>query len=218
MQNRRDSLVVTAPYETLSRANLDRRAVLRAGLFGLGTAVALAVARNAGATAAIPVDGGVCAPTEDNIEGPYYRGGAPVRSDLVQPGMQGTRLEISGTVRSARCVPLAGAVIEAWQADSAGRYDLRGYTLRGTLVADDRGRYSLRTILPGHYLNGDRFRPAHVHLKIRAPGHRPLTTQLYFAGDPYNGGDPFIRSSLIMPLARDGGSLHAARDLVLLPT
>jgi protocatechuate 3,4-dioxygenase beta subunit len=191
----------------------DRRAVLRAGLAGLGV---FALERTSRAQSA---SGGAshCSVTEDNIEGPYYLPGAPRRSDLVTAGVVGTSLVIEGLVRSTRCAPLAGAVIEVWQADARGQYDLRGHRLRGALVTDAAGRYRLHTIVPGRYLNGARYRPAHVHVKVRANGHRALTTQLYFPGDPYNAGDPFIRPSLVMQIERDGAGLVAHRDLVLLP-
>ena len=61
------------------------------------------------------------------------------------------------------------------------------------------GSYSFKTIIPGHYLNGSQYRPAHIHVTVTAAGHKSLTTQLYFEGDPYNSIDPFIEDSLIMP-------------------
>ncbi|MBA3821658.1 MAG: dioxygenase, partial [Deltaproteobacteria bacterium] len=87
--------------------------------------------------------------------------------------------------------------------------------LRGTLVTDARGTWRVRTITPGRYLNGRRYRPAHVHVKLRAPGYRELTTQLYFEGDPYNAGDDFIVSSLIMPHRIVDDVRRAAFDFVL---
>ena len=52
----------------------------------------------------------------------------------------------------------------------------------------------LETVIPGHYENGPgAWRPAHIHVTISAPGHASVTTQLYFAGDPYlapNDGCP----------------------------
>ena len=96
-----------------------------------------------------------------------------------------------------------------------GEYDNDGYRFRGALTTDAQGRWELRTIVPGRYLNGDRYRPAHVHVKLRAAGYRALTTQLYFAGDPYNDGDPFIVPSLIMQHAREASVRRAAFDFVL---
>src|SRR5262245_12117705 len=52
-----------------------------------------------------------CAETDDNLEGPFYKEGAPERTDLVEPGMAGVRLSLSGRVAGAACAPLAGAFL-----------------------------------------------------------------------------------------------------------
>jgi protocatechuate 3,4-dioxygenase beta subunit len=153
--------------------------------------------------------------TAANIEGPFYKAGAPHRAVLVDRTQRGERLVIAGSVLTTDCEPIAGAELDIWHADARGAYDLDGYIFRGVLVTDDRGRFELRTIVPGRYLNGDTFRPAHVHVKLRARGHRPLTTQLYFPGDPYNDGDPFIVESLIMQTRQTRTGRHAAFDFVL---
>jgi protocatechuate 3,4-dioxygenase beta subunit len=166
-----------------------------------------------------------CAETEDNIEGPYYRPGAPMRADLTDPGMSGTRLTIHGRVLGPDCTtPLAGALLDVWQANADGHYDNDGsmrltadrYLLRGKLTTDASGAFSIQTIVPGRYLNGPQYRPAHVHVKLSAPGHRALTTQLYFPDDPYNDVDPFIHRSLIMNVTpTPQGARDAHFDFVL---
>lgn len=147
-----------------------------------------------------------CGLTEANIEGPYYRTGAPIRSSLSGQA-DGVPLELRGRVLSADCSsPLSGAVVDVWHADSKGHYDNdrsgamsgQGFHFRGVIVADARGEYSVKTIVPGRYLNGRQYRPAHLHVKLSAAGHAPLTTQLYFPGDPFNDVDPFIKQSLVM--------------------
>lgn len=160
---------------------------------------------------------GDCVATEANIEGPFYKEGAPSRMVLITEDTPGTRLTVSGRVVAADgCTPLAGATLDVWQADDGGAYDSDGFQLRGVLQTDGEGQYEVVTIVPGHYLNGDTFRPAHIHVKVSAGGHERLTTQLYFAGDPYNEGDPFIRDSLIMtPSENQDGSLSATFDFVL---
>ena len=169
-------------------------------------------------------DGGLdatpqCEESEDNIEGPFYKEGAPPKMDLTENGMPGTRVTISGSVLGLTCAPLAGALIDVWQANDDGAYDDAGFILRGTLNADAEGKYSVKTIIPGHYLNGAQYRPAHIHVKVSAPGYVLLTTQLYIAGDPYNDIDPFIKDSLIMTLTDlPGGEKAAAFDFVLVPT
>ncbi len=157
----------------------------------------------------------ICDVTADNIEGPFYKAGAPSRAVLVGDGDPGERLVLGGTVRTTECAPVANAVLDVWQADARGGYDNDGWGLRGTLTTDALGRWQIRTIIPGRYLNGRRYRPAHIHVKLRARGLRELTTQLYFEGDPYLEGDPFVVSSLIMPHARAKSGRRAGFDFVL---
>jgi protocatechuate 3,4-dioxygenase beta subunit len=165
-----------------------------------------------------------CEETEDNIEGPFYRAGAPERDDLTEPDMDGTMLELRGTVRTTdgqTCsAGVAGAVLDFWQADYRGEdvpavYDNAGFRLRGKVTTDANGSFRLITIIPGRYLNGAEFRPAHIHVKVTVPGKPVLTTQLYFAGDPFNDSDPFIHEQLIMTLEDGFGRKHARFDFVL---
>jgi protocatechuate 3,4-dioxygenase beta subunit len=92
---------------------------------------------------------------------------------------------------------LDGATIEVWQADHFGRYDIEGYRFRTTLIAGKTGEYGFESVMPGHY--PDRV-AQHVHYLVRAPGHKPLVTQLYFATDQIFEGNPaknFHRDPLI---------------------
>jgi protocatechuate 3,4-dioxygenase beta subunit len=207
--------------------HLTRRTLLTTGL---GSALLLACRKTAApADARPPVapaptphidDGdddpaGVCEPTADNIEGPFFKDGAPSRRVFVRDGDAGQRLALGGVVLGAGCAPLAGAAMEIWHADHRGDYDNQGYRFRGRLRSDADGRWDVSTIVPGRYLNGRRYRPSHIHVKLFAKGHRPLTTQLYFEGDPYLDGDPFVVSSLIMPMRGDGDLVRCAFDFVL---
>jgi protocatechuate 3,4-dioxygenase beta subunit len=160
-----------------------------------------------------------CVPTEDNIQGPFFTRGAPNRAHLAEAGMQGQPLRFGGRVLDRDCRPIPGARMEVWQADHAGAYDLKGFHLRGHLLLADDGAYTVHTIIPGRYLNGDQYRPAHIHVKLAAPGYQPLTTQLYFAGDPYNDVDPWIKKSLIMQtrVTADRKLQTAQFDFVLPP-
>lgn len=168
-------------------------------------------------TPQIPDDDGpsICEITADNIEGPFYKAGAPHRAVLASEKEDGERLVLGGTVRTQRCEPLANATLDVWHADARGGYDNDGWGHRGRMTTDKLGRWQLKSIVPGRYLNGRRYRPTHIHVKLRAAGHRELTTQLYFEGDPYNEGDDFIVSSLIMKHAKKGGTRRASFDFVL---
>jgi protocatechuate 3,4-dioxygenase beta subunit len=163
-----------------------------------------------------------CAATEASIEGPYYRPNAPERVDLSDASTPGIALEIAGRVTTIDCAtPLAGAELDLWQANASGHYDNDGTAppgrtfLRGKVQTDADGRWRVRTIVPGRYLNGRQYRPAHVHVKVRASGHLLLTTQLYFPDDPYNDVDPFLHRSLIMEVRREGEVLRATYDFAL---
>jgi catechol 1,2-dioxygenase len=159
-----------------------------------------------------------CEETEDNILGPFYRAGAPFRAELNTQGRPGRTLVLEGVVLGPDCrTPLSGAVVDVWHADTDGAYDLTTSTfeLRGRQTVGQDGAYRFATLLPGRYLNGATYRPRHIHLKAIAPGHVDLTTQVYFAGDPFNDTDPFIHKSLIVPLEPRAGGDRAVFRVVL---
>lgn len=172
------------------------------------------------------------APTEENILGPYYRAGAPYRGKITPPLAPGTVLLLTGRVWALDTRrPLAGAVLDLWQASASGRYDNDDpdappkadvFLNRARLITDENGGYEVETVHPGRYQTGPgMWRPAHIHYAVHAPGYRTLVTQLYFKGDPYNARDPFIRPSLIIDLQATrtaGGSYEAGTfDVVLRP-
>lgn len=108
-----------------------------------------------------------CAPTAPDMLGPFYKPDAPERS------VTGQGLVVRGTVRSAKsCTPVPGARLEWWSADSRGEYRDE---LRATQRSGSDGAFSYETVAPGRYPG----RPPHLHVKISAPGHRTLVTQVY---------------------------------------
>jgi protocatechuate 3,4-dioxygenase beta subunit len=144
-----------------------------------------------------------CKITDDNILGPFYKAGAPYRSDITD-GAAGMPLIVEGTVRGCDCeTPLEGAIVDVWQADDSGAYDNTGYVLRGKVMTDEAGRYEIHTIMPGLYLNGATYRPRHIHYKVSHEDGTTLTTQLYFEGDPYIPTDAFVKPSLVMPFVEE---------------
>jgi protocatechuate 3,4-dioxygenase beta subunit len=153
--------------------------------------------------------------TEDNWEGPFYKPGAPVRSLLLEPGMAGTPLTVTGRVLDTNGRPLKGALLDIWHADHTGAYDNTGFRLRGRLYTGDDGRYTLRTIKPLHYGAPDDMRPSHIHVKASVENSQMLTTQLYFRGDPWNRHDPDVRPTLIMSPRQVSDGLAAQFDFVL---
>ncbi len=178
-----------------------------------------------------------CSLTPPDILGPFYRFGAPFQTSLGAPNEPGEKLVVSGTVYSSDCrTVLSRALIEVWQANSAGHYDTdipghyteaTSFHLRGMLNTDERGHYEIGTVMPGRYpippgLPGlEQFagqtRPAHIHFRAIEALHVPLTTQLYFQDDPFIGKDPFAsrKPALAIKLKQDGRHLRGVFDLVL---
>jgi protocatechuate 3,4-dioxygenase beta subunit len=149
--------------------------------------------------------------TPAQTEGPYYKEGSPQRDSLAAGGSPGRRLTLTGTVRNSDCRPIAGAVLQFWQADAAGQYDNSGFKLRGHESTDAGGRYRLQTIIPGRYPG----RTPHIHVKVQPPGGAELTTQLYFPDQPSNSGDAIFDPKLLLPMKRAGSGYTAQFDFVV---
>lgn len=149
--------------------------------------------------------------TDSQTEGPFFTPSSPERTSLIQPGVDGTHLQLAGRVFSESCVPVAGALLDFWHADADGEYDLDGFRLRGHQFTDEEGRFSLETVVPGLYPG----RTRHIHVKVQAPGGPILTTQLYFPGESRNQRDGIYSDSLLMRLAREGDEQRGDFDFVV---
>lgn len=136
---------------------------------------------------------GSCETTKD-ILGPFYRDGSPDRRDLTWEGLPGNRIYIGGQVFSDDCeTPLNKTQVEIWHCDTEGVYDNEtpDFKLRGSQFTAGMGEYGFLTVLPGKYLNGRLYRPAHIHFRVRHPEHHELVSQVYFKGDPHIEEDPW---------------------------
>lgn len=149
--------------------------------------------------------------TPEQTEGPYFTPDSPRRRNLVDPGMPGRRLVVSGVVLGTDCRPVPRALLDFWQADADGDYDNEGYRLRGHQLADTRGRYRLVTIVPGLYPG----RTRHIHVKVQRPRGTVLTTQLYFPSEPRNAADGIFDDALVMRLRRSSRPWHGRYSFVL---
>jgi protocatechuate 3,4-dioxygenase beta subunit len=158
-----------------------------------------------------PACGDAEPPTVRQSEGPFFKPSSPERRDLLEPGMRGQPVELSGLVLTRSCRPVAGALVDLWQADHVGDYDNKGFRLRGHQYTDAEGRYRFRTVVPGAYPG----RTRHFHVKVQPSGGRVLTTQLYFPGEAGNRTDGLFRRELLMRVAKAEGSLAARFDFVL---
>lgn len=130
--------------------------------------------------------------TTSDILGPFYRPGAPMRSNIIPAGSTGEELQLSGTVfaKDGR-TRLADVLVEAWQCDEHEHYDNASddYNFRGAVRTGKDGKYTFKTIVPVPYKDGADWRPAHIHLRISSKGHQDLITQIYFKGDPHIAKD-----------------------------
>ena len=150
------------------------------------------------------------AATPATVLGPFHIEGSPelgFGGDM-SDGVPGTPLFIHGTVRDLDGNPVAGAVLDVWQADTEGAYesqipDIDEARLRAKYTTREDGSYCLRTIAPKGYtipMDGpvgdliartdiSHFRPAHVHFLINVPGYEPLITHLFQEGAEYLDSD-----------------------------
>ena len=131
-------------------------------------------------------------PTTTDILGPFYRPGAPFKTDLIQPGTKGETLHFSGTVFGKDKKALKDSLVEIWHCDETDTYDNTSdnYVYRASAKTSADGKYNFNTIMPVPYAAGQTLiRPAHIHMRISASGVQDLVTQIYFKGDKYIAGD-----------------------------
>jgi protocatechuate 3,4-dioxygenase beta subunit len=192
-------------------SRLTRRTVLSSGVFAAGGLLALdaALAQAPLSPTSQCHDGN--AVTLRQMEGPFFKPSSPERSELIEAGMAGQPLELIGFVLTRSCKPVAGALLDFWQANDKGDYDTSTFRLRGHQFADADGRFRLRTIVPAAYEG----RTRHIHVRVQPKGGRVLTTQLYFPGEPKNARDSLFRKELLMRTAKNEGELAGRFDFIL---
>jgi hydroxyquinol 1,2-dioxygenase len=174
--------------------------------------------------------------TESTVFGPFFVEDAPevpLGGDIAH-GAKGTPCWVSGRVRSTDGTPLEGARIEVWEADADGFYDVQyeGNRIagRGRLSSGEAGEYRFWSVRPAAYGIPDdgpvgellaaagrgSMRPAHLHFKVDAPGHRTLITHIFIAGDEYLDRDAVfgVKDSLVVEFAEHGpGTAPDGREL-----
>ncbi|MBR0645324.1 intradiol ring-cleavage dioxygenase [Roseomonas hellenica] len=146
-----------------------------------------------------------------NAEGPYFRPNAPLKQDLAAEIEGGERILLGGFVLDESCRPVPNALIEIWHADDRGRYDQRGYRLRGHQFSDARGLWWFSTIIPTAYWS----RTRHYHFKVQRPNDRILTTQLYFPGERRDAQDREFDPRLQMRVTTAEGQPLGRFDFVI---
>ena len=179
--------------------------------------------------------------SKGTIEGPYYVPGAPsLPAQTTLPTREdepGTPLRFAGRVQRVDGGAIDNATIDIWHADDAGFYSqfapgLPEWNLRGVVHADGQGRFDITTIVPAPYqiptdgatgtllaaAGWTAWRPAHLHVKVSAPGYRLITSQLYFDGGEYLHTDiaSAVKPELILhPTPAVGQGLEVNYDFVL---
>jgi hydroxyquinol 1,2-dioxygenase len=150
------------------------------------------------------------AATPATVLGPFHIDGSPeldFGGDM-SDGVPGTPLYLHGTVRDLEGNPVAGGVLDVWQADTEGAYesqipDIDEARLRAKYTTRENGSYCVRTIAPLGYtipMDGpvgdliaqteiSHFRPAHIHFLVNVPGYEPLITHLFQEGADYLDSD-----------------------------
>ena len=174
--------------------------------------------------------------TPATVLGPFFIDGSPelAYGGDMSDGVDGEPLVVHGTVRDLEGNPVAGAVLDVWQADAEGAYEAQlevdEARLRGTFRSRDDGTYCVRTIAPKGYMIpmdgtvGDlvgrteisEYRPAHVHFMVKATGFEPLITHLFEQGAPYLDSDVVFgtKRQLVVPFERhERGVTPTGEDL-----
>jgi protocatechuate 3,4-dioxygenase beta subunit len=199
-----------------SRRNFFGASLMAAGTLAAGNALAQTLI-------------GACQLTPAQTEGPFY----PVKDQpdedndltLIRGNSKvsaGQIIYVMGQVTDQDCAPVQNALVEIWQACATGRYNHPNDTnpqpldpnfqYWGKSVTDAQGVYKFKTIIPGAYpADTDWIRPPHIHFKAHKVGYHELTTQMYFAGNEYNGRDkilmalpPSSRAQVVVTIGEKG--------------
>jgi protocatechuate 3,4-dioxygenase beta subunit len=159
--------------------------------------------------------------TESTVLGPFYIPNAPRYpngANICLDG-KGEPVLVRGRVTNAKGKPIPGVVIDVWQANEDGFYDVQqkgiqpDMNLRGVFTADKKGDYSFRSAYPRFYpipydgsvgdllkgLDRNPNRPAHLHFMISAPGYETLVTHIFTPDCPWLKKDAVfgVKESLI---------------------
>jgi protocatechuate 3,4-dioxygenase beta subunit len=217
--------------DSMQGRTLGRRAARQwmAAAAAIGATVQVAQAAD-GAT--------MCVARPEQTEGPFFVEERLERQDIrpdpatgaVSAGTPLTLVLAIGALRANACTPLAGAIVDVWQCDAAGRYsdvrDAAGSTvgqrfLRGFQRTDARGEARFVTIVPGWYEG----RAVHIHFRIASPSAggraRVFASQLYFDEafiDRVHASRTYARAGgRRLPNASDGLYRRGGSELLLAP-
>ncbi len=172
--------------------------------------------------------------TETTVLGPFHVASSPLKQmgDTINLEDKGEPLIVSGTIVDENGKPIEGAMLDVWQANSEGYYDVQqkgvqpDMNLRGRFVTGADGRYWFRSSKPLFYpiphdgpvgallrnLGRHPYRPAHIHFIVSAPGYQSVVTHLFDKDDPYLASDVVfgVKDSLVCELTQHDDPKAAA--------
>jgi catechol 1,2-dioxygenase len=159
--------------------------------------------------------------TENTILGPFYVPEAPRYehgANICLDG-KGEPMVVRGRVLDTEGEPIAGALIDVWQTNDDGFYDVQqkdvqpDWNLRGVFTTSETGAYWYRSVKPRYYpipddgpvgkmlaaLGRHPNRAAHVHYIVSAPGYDPVITHIFAPDCRYLAEDAVfgVKDSLI---------------------
>ncbi|MFI6409214.1 dioxygenase [Streptomyces sp. NPDC050548] len=149
--------------------------------------------------------------TDMGLEGPFHSVVSPPREpgENIAVAVKGEPCLVTGTVTGPDGEPVPGASVDVWHADGDGFYDvlrpdlMPRNSMRGVFTTDDDGEFWFRSVVPGGYPIPDdgpvgellratgrhRYRPAHMHFEVTAPGFHALITEFFVADTQHIDSD-----------------------------
>lgn len=134
---------------------------------------------------------------------------------LLRSGLAGEKIRIAGRLFDGANAPVADALIEIWQADSAGNYPDKvttdGFPGFGRAATNAAGHFHFETVKPGAVPGrGNAWQAPHIGIIILARGMLThLYTRLYFADETEANAQDAVLNRV--PAERRG-TLIAKRD------
>ncbi|SCB19619.1 intradiol ring-cleavage dioxygenase [Rhizobium hainanense] len=159
--------------------------------------------------------------SESTVLGPFHVADAPElpMGANICLDQKGEDMVIGGRILDTEGRPIENAVLDVWQANDEGFYDVQqkgiqpDFNLRGVFRTGKDGQYWFRAVKPKYYpipddgpvgklldaLGRHPYRPAHLHYIIKADGFETLTTHIFDPDDPYIHSDAVfgVKESLL---------------------
>lgn len=164
--------------------------------------------------------------SESTVLGPFHLADAPElpMGANICLDHKGEDMFIHGRILDTEGRPITDAVLDVWQANDEGFYDVQqkglqpDFNLRGVFRTGADGRYWFRAVKPKFYpipddgtvgkllhaLGRHPYRPAHLHYILKAEGFETLTTHIFDPDDPYINSDAVfgVKESLLAKFKR----------------